>query len=67
MGTSLLKLERALSCHLIYLWKLVARFGLFWGVFIKLLAKKRRDTEGYGVKILKMNENIDWPMELSRG
>jgi hypothetical protein len=37
------------------------------GGFIKLLAKKRRDTQGYGVKILKMNENIDWPIELSRG
>jgi hypothetical protein len=45
----------------------VARFGLFWGFFINLLAKKRRDTQGYGVKILKLNENIDWPIELSRG
>ena len=35
----------------------MARFGLFWGVFIKLLEKKGRNTQGYGVKILKMNEN----------
>jgi hypothetical protein len=45
----------------------VARFGLFWGFFIKLLAKKRRDTQGYGVKILKLNEDIEWPVELSKG
>jgi hypothetical protein len=29
----------------------MARFGLFWGVLIKLLAMKGRNTEGYGVKI----------------
>jgi hypothetical protein len=45
----------------------MARFGLFLGVFIKFLAKKSRDTQGYGVKIMKMNENIDWPIEISRG
>jgi hypothetical protein len=35
----------------------VARFGLFWGFLIKLMAKKGRNTQGYGVKILKVNEN----------
>jgi hypothetical protein len=45
----------------------MARFGLFWGVFIKLLAKKRRDTQVYGVKIMKLNGNLDWLVELSRG
>jgi hypothetical protein len=35
----------------------MARFGLFWGFLIKLLAKKGRNTMGYGVKILKVNEN----------
>jgi hypothetical protein len=45
----------------------VARFGLFWGVLIKLLARKGRNTLDYGVKILKLNENIDWPVELSIG
>jgi hypothetical protein len=37
----------------------MARFGLFWGVLIKLLAKKGRNIVGYGVKILKLNENND--------
>jgi hypothetical protein len=32
LGTILLNSERALSCHLIFLWKSLARFGLFWGV-----------------------------------
>ena len=44
--------------------------GYIWfalGVFIKLLANKGRDTQGYGVKILKLNGNLDWPVELSRG
>jgi hypothetical protein len=45
----------------------MARFSLFGGFFIKLLERKGRDTKGYGVKIMKMNENIDWPIELSRG
>jgi hypothetical protein len=45
----------------------VARFGLFWGFFYKVVGKKGRDTQGYGVKILKLNENNDWPIELSRG
>jgi hypothetical protein len=45
----------------------VARFGFFGGGLIKLLAKKRRDTQGYGVKILKLNENNDQLIELSRG
>jgi hypothetical protein len=45
----------------------VARFGLFWGFLIKLLARKGRNTQGYGVKILKVNENNDQPVELSRG
>jgi hypothetical protein len=35
----------------------VARFGLFWGFSIKSLARKGRNTQGYGVKILKVNEN----------
>jgi hypothetical protein len=39
----------------------VARFGLFWGFLIKLLARKGRNTQGYGVKILKVNENNDQP------
>jgi hypothetical protein len=30
-----------------------------FGGFIKLLARKGRDTQGYGVKILKLNENLD--------
>jgi hypothetical protein len=47
--------------------KSVARFGLFWGFLIKLLARKGRNTQGYGVKILKVNENNDQPVELSRG
>jgi hypothetical protein len=47
--------------------EMVARFGLFWVFFINLLARKGRDTQGYGVKILKLNENNDWPVELSRG
>jgi hypothetical protein len=48
-------------------------FGNWWldlvclGGFIKLLVKKRRGTQGYGVKILKLNENNDQPIELSRG
>jgi hypothetical protein len=43
--------------------KSMARFGLFWGFLIKLLAKKGRNTQGYGVKILKLNENNDQPIE----
>jgi hypothetical protein len=43
----------------------VARFGLFWGFLINFLSKKRRDTQGYGVKILKLNENNDQLIELS--
>jgi hypothetical protein len=35
----------------------VARFGLFWVFLIKLLAKKGRNTMGYGVKIMKVNKN----------
>ena len=34
--------------------------------FIKLLARKGGDTQGYGVKILKVNENNDWTVELSK-
>jgi hypothetical protein len=45
----------------------MARFGFVLGVFINLLAKKRRGTQGYGVEIFKVNENNDWPIELSRG
>jgi hypothetical protein len=45
----------------------MARFGLFWGVLIKLLAKKGRNTWGYGVKIMKLNENIDQSVKPSRG
>jgi hypothetical protein len=37
----------------------MARFGLFWGFLINLLAMKGRKTQGYGVKILKVNENND--------
>jgi hypothetical protein len=29
----------------------MARFGLFWGVLIKLLAMTGRKTWGYGIKI----------------
>jgi hypothetical protein len=45
----------------------MARFGLFWGFLIKLLAMKGRNTQGYGVKILKVNENNDQSVEISRG
>jgi hypothetical protein len=45
----------------------MARFGLFWGFLIKLLARKGRNTQGYGVKIMKLNENNDQTVELSRG
>jgi hypothetical protein len=37
------------------------------GVYINLLARKGRDTQGYEVKIMKVNENNDWPIEFSRG
>jgi hypothetical protein len=68
LGTSLLSSERALSCHLVFLWQSMARFSFFLGgFFINLLARKGRDTQGYGVKILKMNENTDLSVELSRG
>jgi len=45
----------------------MARFGFVLEVFIKLLARKGRDTYGYGVEIMKVNENNEWPIELSRG
>jgi hypothetical protein len=45
----------------------MARFGLFWGFLIKLLAMKGRNTQGYGVKIMKVNENNDQLVEISRG
>jgi hypothetical protein len=45
----------------------MARFGFVLGFFMNLLARKGRDTWGYGVKILKVNENNDWSIELSRG
>jgi hypothetical protein len=51
--------SRALSCHLIFLWKSMARFHLFWGGFINLLERKGRDTQGYGVKIMKLNEKLN--------
>jgi hypothetical protein len=35
----------------------VARFGLFWGFFNKVAGKEGGNTMGYGVKILKVNEN----------
>jgi hypothetical protein len=38
-----------------------------FGDFYKVVGKKRRNTQGYGVKILKLNENNDQPIELSRG
>jgi hypothetical protein len=37
----------------------MARFGFVLGFFINFMAKKRRDTQGYGVEILKENENND--------
>jgi hypothetical protein len=37
--------------------EMLARFGLFWGFLIKLLARKGRNTQGYGVNISKVNEN----------
>jgi hypothetical protein len=36
--------KRDLSCHLVFLWKSMARFSLFWGGFINLLARKGRNT-----------------------
>jgi hypothetical protein len=44
-------------------------FFFFWGGggVINLLARKGEDTQGYGVKFLKMNRNIDWSVELSKG
>jgi hypothetical protein len=45
----------------------MARFCFFEGFFIILLARKGRDTWGYGVKLLKTNGSNDWSIELSRG
>jgi hypothetical protein len=36
----------------------VARFVCFGG-FYKVVGKKGRNTQGYGVKIMKVNENND--------
>jgi hypothetical protein len=40
MGTSLLSSERALSCHLVFLWQSMARFSLFLGGFYKFAGKE---------------------------
>jgi hypothetical protein len=40
--------ERALLCHLMFLWKLLARFGLFWGYYE--VVEEVGVTLGYGVK-----------------
>jgi hypothetical protein len=59
LGTSLLSSKRALSCHLAFLWKSMARFILFvWGGY-KFVGEEGEDTRGYGVEILKMNEHTD--------
>jgi hypothetical protein len=67
MGTSLLNSERDLSCHLMFFFIINGYIWFVLRVFIKLLARKERDTQGYGVKIMKLNEKFDWPIELSIG
>jgi hypothetical protein len=47
--------QRGISC--VYLWKSVARFGLFRGFLINVDGKEGGNTMGYGVKILKVNGN----------
>jgi hypothetical protein len=52
LGTNLINSKRALSCHLIYLWKSLARFGLFGG-FCKVVG------EGIGVTFGAMESKIN--------
>jgi hypothetical protein len=45
----------------------MARFQIVLGVFMNFLARKGRESQGYVVEIMKVNENNDWTVEISKG
>jgi hypothetical protein len=51
LGTSLLSSERALSCHLVFLWQSMARFSLFLGGFYKFVGKEGGGHSGLWSRI----------------
>jgi hypothetical protein len=45
----------------------VSRFGLFWVFFNKVVGKEGEEHSGIWSQIMKLNENNDRLIELSRG